>query len=198
MKRYWHVISFFMAVSILISCRGGETRPPDSGVNQKSSQPEIEKVFLEAGIPLLKQKVSPRDFSLPLVTSSPVMGRTQSLSSLKGKVVFLNFWATWCPPCREEMPSMEALYKGYREKGLEILAVNSGENQQEVLSFLSNKEFSFTVVLDSDSKTSRAYGIQAFPTSFIIDREGNIVARVVGSMNWDVPNIRAALEMLLN
>ena len=183
------IFTLFLAVFILTSCQAKD---------QKSSQSEIEKVFSEAGIPLLKQRVTPRDFSLPLATSSPVMGRTQNLGNLKGKVVFLNFWATWCPPCRQEIPSMEALYSRYREKGLEILAVNSGESQQEVLAFLSSNKLSFTVVLDSDGKASQVYGIQALPTSFLIDREGNIAAKLVGSINWDEPKVHAALEMLLN
>ena len=189
MKRCWLVFTFLLTVCFFASCQAKD---------QKSSQSEIEKAFAEAGIPLLKQKVTPRDFSLPLASSSPVMGRTQSLGDLRGKVVFLNFWATWCPPCRQEIPSMEALYSRYREKGLEILAVNSGESQQEVLAFLSNNKLGFTVVLDGDGKVSQAYGIQALPTSFLIDREGNIAAKVVGSLNWDEPKIHAALEMLLN
>ena len=156
---------------------------------------ETVKAFSDAGLRLLSQKVSPRDFSLPVV-SPPGTGENLSISALKGKVVFLNFWATWCGPCRSEMPSMESLYNLYKEKGLEILAVNNGEEQEQVLAFLRNNGLSFTAVLDADSKVSASYGIQAIPTSFLIDREGKIIARIVGSLNWDTPKIRNAIEQL--
>jgi thiol-disulfide isomerase/thioredoxin len=151
------------------------------------------KIFDEAGLRLLSSKVSPRDFSLSLPG-----GETRSLSSYKGKVVFLNFWATWCGPCRVEMPSMEALYNKFRDKGLEILAVNSGEDQVTVSSFLKNEGFSFPALLDSDGRVSANYGIQAIPTTFLIDRDGMIILRLVGSIDWDTPKIHAALESLLS
>ena len=156
---------------------------------------DLAKAFAEAGLPLLKQKVSPRDFTLQAAQKSS--GETLSLSALRGKVVFLNFWATWCGPCRSEMPSMEALYSRYREKGLEILAVNCGEEKEQVLAFMTNNGLSFPAALDSDGKVSGNYGIQAIPTSFIIDREGKIIARLVGSIDWDTAKMRAAMERLL-
>ena len=119
------------------------------------------------------------------------------LKDLQGKVVFLNFWATWCGPCRDEMPSMEALYTQYKDKGLEIIAVNVRESSKEVLAFMNEYSLSFPAVLDSDGRVSNSYGIQAIPTSFIIDREGKIITRLVGSIDWDTPEIRAAIESLL-
>jgi thiol-disulfide isomerase/thioredoxin len=151
------------------------------------------KAFDEAGLRLLSSKVSPRDFSLSLLE-----GETRSLSSYKGKVVFLNFWATWCGPCRVEMPSMEALYNKFSDKGLEILAVNSGEDQATVRSFLKNEGFSFSALLDLDRRVSANYGIQAIPTTFLIDRDGMIILRLVGSIDWNTPKIHAALESLLS
>ena len=163
---------------------------------QVTSSADMAKAFAEAGMPLLKQGISSREFSLP-----PVWPETQkenlSLGALKGKVVFLNFWATWCGPCRAEMPSMEALHGRYREKGLEILAVNCGESKEQVQTFMKNNGLTFTAVLDTDGKASGSYGIQAIPTSFLIDREGKIIARLVGSINWDTPKIREAFELLL-
>jgi len=184
MKKY---MSLFLAAAVFLLCSC-------TAKAQNNTQDEsLVKAFSEAGLPLLKEKISIRDFSLPTLT-----GENQSLSDLKGKVVFLNFWATWCGPCRSEMPSMEALHNSYREKGLEILAVNSGENQAQVLAFMTGNQLSFPVALDMDGKVSMAYGIQAIPTSFLIDREGKIIARLVGSLDWDTPKIRAAMEMLLN
>ena len=195
---------FFAVLFLLCSC---------SARTQDVYPADLVKSFAEAGLPLLKQKVSPRDFSLPAVLSAPVQsaavkpplavpqgttGKNLSLSALKGKVVFLNFWATWCGPCRAEMPSMEVLYGRYKEKGLEIFAVNCGEEQEQVLAFMKNNGLSFPAALDSDGKVSKSYGIQAIPTSFIIDREGKIIVRLVGSIDWDTPKIRTALERLLD
>jgi len=163
---------------------------------QDAFPPDTAKAFADAGLPLLKQKVAPQDFSLPLAVQGTI-GKLQNLNELKGKVVFLNFWATWCGPCRAEMPSMQVLYDNYREKGLEILAVNCGEKQEQVLSFLKSNKLSFPAALDTDGKVSNIYGIQAIPTTYLIDRDGNIIARVMGSINWNTPKIRSALEKLL-
>jgi len=151
------------------------------------------KAFDDAGLRLLNERVSPRDFSLSLPE-----GETKSLSSYKGKVVFLNFWATWCGPCRIEMPSLETLYNKFSDKGLEILAVNCREDQAAVSSFLRNEGFTFPVLLDLDGRVSLNYGIQAIPTTFLIDRDGMIILRLVGSIEWDTPKIHAALESLLS
>ena len=183
------ICSILAALLLVCSCSG----------RAQDASSDMAKVFADAGLRLLSQTVSPRDFSLPLVSPSaaPAEAETQSLGALKGKVVFLNFWATWCGPCRAEMPSMQALYDRYREEGLEILAVNCQEGQQEILAFMKNNGLSFPAALDSDGKVSQAYGIQAIPASFLINREGKIISRVVGSINWDTPEIRAAMEQLL-
>jgi len=151
------------------------------------------KAFDEAGLRLLSKKVSPRNFSL-----SVLEGEKRSLSSYKGKVVFLNFWATWCGPCRIEMPSLEALYNKYSDKDLEMLAVNCGEDQATVRSFMKNEGFTFPVLLDSDGRVSINYGVQSIPTTFLIDRDGMIILRLVGSIDWNTPKIHAALKSLLS
>ena len=180
---------FFAVFFLLCSC---------SARAQDAAPPDMAKVFADAGLRLLSQKVSPRDFSLPvLYPATGKMGDALSLGDLKGKVVFLNFWATWCGPCRTEMPSMEALYNRYKERGLEILAVNCREEQGQVLAFMKDNGFSFPAPLDIDGRVSTAYGIQAIPTSFLIDREGKIIARIVGSIDWDTPKIHAVMEYLL-
>jgi len=161
---------------------------------QDSSASDMERIFANAGLRLLAQRVSPRDFSLPLVGADR---ENLTLSELRGKVVFLNFWATWCPPCRDEMPSMESLYGRYKEKGLEIVAVNMRESQELVHAFMSDYGLSFPAVLDINGGVSTGYGIQAIPTSFILNREGQIVARLVGSIDWDSPQIHAVFESLL-
>jgi len=161
---------------------------------QEKSSEALARAFEEAGLRVLKERIPSRDFSLPIASS----GRAQSLSGFKGKVVFLNFWATWCGPCRAEMPSMNALYSKYREKGLEIIAVNIMEKEADVIAFMENNKLSFPAYLDTDGAVSNSYGIQSIPSSFLIDREGKIVVRLVGSIDWDAHEIHAAIDQLLN
>jgi len=162
--------------------------------NQVEAQVSTEAVraLRDANIQVLGQRRDPRDFTLSLLG-----GGNASLSSYKGKVVILNFWATWCPPCRVEMPSMETLYRRFNVQGLEILAVDIGEDASLVQQFISNNGYTFPVLLDTNNRISSIYGIEAIPTTFIIDREGKIVGRIVGSIMWDTPKVIAAIDALL-
>jgi thiol-disulfide isomerase/thioredoxin len=123
-------------------------------------------------------KVSALDFKL-----KDLNGKEVSLSQLKGKRVFLNFWATWCPPCKAEMPEIEALYNETKDSDLVILAVNIGESQNTVKSFMDKNKYNFSVLLDTDNSIAAKYNIQSIPTSFFIDKDGVIVSRHIGSMN---------------
>jgi peroxiredoxin len=153
----------------------------------------VQRAFSQARIPLLKKRSLAKDFSLPLLG-----GGTQTLSALKGKVVFLNFWATWCPPCQAEMPSMEKLYRHLEKAGLEFLAVDIQEDTKEVEAFITESSLNFPVALDESGRVSRLYGIRNIPTTFIIDKNGMIIASVVGSRDWDSPAVIIAFETLLN
>jgi thiol-disulfide isomerase/thioredoxin len=153
---------------------------------------DVVKAFKNAGLPILEQGIAPDDFSLPLLN-----GRIQRLGALKGKVVFLNFWATWCPPCRSEMPSMNTLYQRFKGQGLEILAVDCAEDKQDVDYFMTRNKLDFSALLDVSGDVSDIYGIEAIPTTYIIDKEGMIISRVVGSRNWNDPKVFAAFEALL-
>jgi thiol-disulfide isomerase/thioredoxin len=154
---------------------------------------EVAKAFADAGLPVLKDSVRPIEFTLPLLEG----GVEQKLSDFKGKVVFLNFWATWCGPCRVEMPSMETLYNKYKDQGLEVLAVNIQEQQSDVAAFMKNNKLSFPAALDRSGDVSKRYGVQAIPTTYIIGRDGKIICRVTGSLSWDNPKILTAFETLL-
>jgi peroxiredoxin len=93
---------------------------------------------------------------------------------------------------------MEALYNRFKDKGLEILAVNCEESQEDVIYFMKNYGLTFPALLDEDGRVNGAYGIQAIPTTFLINRDGRIILRLVGSINWDTEKIHAAIESLLN
>jgi thiol-disulfide isomerase/thioredoxin len=133
------------------------------------------------------------DFVLPLLN-----GINLNTTDLRGKVVFLNFWATWCGPCRAEMPSMETLYRRFKEQGLEILAVNLQESPKGVSAFMDQLGLTFPAALDQRGSIGAAYGVMAIPTTYIVDRNGGIIARVTGSLNWDNPKLFSAFEALLN
>ena len=165
-----------------------------------AAESPLANAFAAAGLPPpLRQPVPARDFSLPLLSiEQAAAGELLQLSDLRGKVVLLNFWATWCGPCRDEMPSMESLYNKFKDRGFEILAINCMETPADILAFKESYNFSFPVPLDIDGRMGASWGIQAIPTNFLIDKEGNIVFRLVGSIDWDTPQIHAALELLLD
>lgn len=135
-------------------------------------------------------------------------GNTHKLSDYKGKVVFLNFWATWCPPCREEMPHIEEIYKeyGYNKNDVIILGAASpataenpspqDESEEKIKAFLTKNNYTFPVVFDVKGEIFRNYYINAFPTTFMIDREGNIMGYVAGGLSKE--NMKKIIEMTLN
>ncbi len=144
------------------------------------------------GLTLVPDPVNPIEFQL-----QSLGGPRVKLSSLKGKVVLLNFWATWCPACRQEMPSMQRMYRALRAEGLEILAVDLQENTQRVQGFAKELGLSFPIALDSDGSVGTQYGAHALPTTFLLDRRGLIFAWAVGSREWDTPEMLAALRGIL-
>lgn len=109
---------------------------------------------------------------------SDLTGRTWSLKGLRGKVVLVNFWATWCPPCRKEMPDIEKLYRRFGDKGLVVLAV-SDEAKPVVQKFLGQHPFSFPILLDPGDKTSKSYVVEGIPMNFVYDRTGRLVAESI-------------------
>jgi len=134
----------------------------------------------------------------PDFTLQTVDGRSITLSSLRGKVVLVNFWATWCPPCREEMPSMEEMYRNYAPGGLELLAINVEENGPQVLpDFLKAHPHTFPVLMDTAAKVQNSYGVFQFPETYIVDRNGIIVDKVIGAIDWTAPSSLIELNRLL-
>jgi thiol-disulfide isomerase/thioredoxin len=153
---------------------------------------DVAGAFSRAGMPLLKEKAPNADFTLPLLD-----GTRQTLSGLKGSVVFLNFWATWCPPCREEMPAMEKLYQRFKSEGLEFLTVNIQEDKKTVEAFMKQMGLSFPVALDSGGDAAALYGIRGIPTTYILGRDGAIIAAAVGGREWDSQAMMDAFGLLL-
>jgi peroxiredoxin len=134
------------------------------------------------------------DFTLP-----DLEGNQISLSTYKGRVVLLNFWATWCPPCRLEMPTMEKAYRKYRDKGFEVVAVSVDAGpKSSVKSFLKELGLSFQVLLDPDMETLRAFRGFSLPTTVVIDRQGVIRSRELGYRDWSDEESTKLLQRLLS
>jgi len=110
-------------------------------------------------------------------------GKTVSLSDFRGKAVLLNFWATWCGPCRAEMPFLQQVHEEWADKGLVILAVNIGEGQSEVEEFMEEFGLSFLALLDTDREVALQYNVRAIPTTYFIDKEGVIQELKVGTFS---------------
>ncbi|WP_297528248.1 TlpA family protein disulfide reductase [Thiohalobacter sp.] len=126
-------------------------------------------------------------------------GNRHRLSDLRGKVVMLNFWATWCGPCREELPSLEALYRDLRDQGFEVLAINQWETPDHVFSYMGQIDVfpTFPILFDRDSRVSELYGIRGLPTTLVVDPEGRVVYRAIGGRNFDHPEVRGLIRRLL-
>jgi thiol-disulfide isomerase/thioredoxin len=133
----------------------------------------------------------------PAVTLSDLDGRARALADFRGQVVFLNFWATWCVPCRQEMPALEMLYRTYRDRGFVVLGVNFREATREVRAFMDDARLTFPALLDTDAKVSEAFRVRGLPVSFLLDRQGRILWKAVGTRPWDGPHGRAHLAEVL-
>jgi peroxiredoxin len=132
------------------------------------------------------------DFTVTLVR-----GDTLKLKEQRGKAVMINFWATWCPPCREEMPAMERLYRRHRERGFVLLAVSVDTDAALVKPFLEGHKLTFPVALDPTMGLANAYGVRALPASFLIDRDGYLAALALGPRAWDNRAAHALVEGML-
>jgi peroxiredoxin len=125
-------------------------------------------------------------------------GRTVRLSALRGKVVVLNLWATWCAPCVEEMPSMERLWTALRDDDFALLAVSQDEEGGRVVApFVERMRLSLPVFLDPDRQVGDRYGVWGYPETFVIDRNGYVVERVIGPRDWSTAEQVAALRTLI-
>jgi peroxiredoxin len=112
-------------------------------------------------------------------------GNIVRLDDLRGKVVLLNFWATWCPPCRFEMPSMEALHEELSSQGLVVLAVAPRESAEDVRSFYNEHRLSFPALLDHEAEVSGLYKVWSLPTTFVINKHGYVVGKIIGYRDWN-------------
>lgn len=145
-----------------------------------SQDQELERLFSNIGILKIPHISRPVEIQL-----KDVFGNTVSLSDFRGKIVFLNFWATWCPPCIIEMPSMEKLHRRFKDKNFVMVAINSQETDAQTKSFFNKYKLSFIALLDSSGEVGSWFGVNALPTTFVLDIEGRIIGRALGPRDWN-------------
>lgn len=133
----------------------------------------------------------------PDFTLKDMTGKNISLSAFKGKVVLLNFWATWCPPCRAEMPALNKLYHSLKPRGLEVVSVSTDRSINDIKDFLKKQKVDFPILFDVDSSVSKQFRVFSMPTTFLIDRNGMIVEKFYGEYNWTEPETKGKIEKLL-
>lgn len=133
----------------------------------------------------------------PEFTLKDITGAAFSLSAYKGRVVLLNFWATWCPSCREEIPSMNKLSRQLKSRGFSIIAVSTDRSVSDVRVFLKDHPADFTVLLDSLSVSKSLYKVFVLPTSYLIDKRGVIVEKFYGEEDWSDPELVKKIESRL-
>jgi peroxiredoxin len=137
-----------------------------------------------------RQKIA-EDFALPTPN-----GGSFRLSDHRGKTVLVNFWATWCPPCREEMPAMERLYQRHKDRGLMLVAVSIDADPALVPPYLKASKLTFPVALDPKAEVANKYGVRALPSSFVVDRAGTMTALALGPRAWDNDASHSLVEAL--
>ena len=121
-----------------------------------------------------------------------------SLKDFRGRLVFLNFWATWCTPCREEMPAMERLFQQFKDKGFVILAVSVKDSRKDALAFVKELKLTYPIALDPEGKVGLLYGAWGLPATYLIDPKGIVLARAWGPADWYSPAARQLIGTLLN
>ncbi|MFY9588048.1 MAG: TlpA disulfide reductase family protein [Actinomycetota bacterium] len=120
------------------------------------------------------------DFTLPALN-----GGTFRLADQRGKVVLVNFWATWCPPCLEEMPAMERLWRKHKDAGFVLVAVSVDTDPKKVVPFVTEHKLTFPIALDTKMSVAEKYGVRALPSSFILGKDGGLAALALGPRHWD-------------
>ena len=133
----------------------------------------------------------------PALELADLDGKAHRLADYRGQVVLVNFWATWCGPCRAEMPSIERLRKSMQGRPFAVLAVNVGESARVAREFAEKLPVQFPVLLDRDARTTKAWGARVLPASFLIGPDGGIRYSYYGDLDWSSPEVRASIEALM-
>ncbi|AEJ61576.1 alkyl hydroperoxide reductase/ Thiol specific antioxidant/ Mal allergen [Spirochaeta thermophila DSM 6578] len=197
--RWWAMVLVLSLATMGCSEQQSESQKQATGVGQKalervsvSMEESLEGYLARAGFSTPSTPVPAPEFMLPLLEGGQV-----SLSDYRGKVVLLNFWATWCPPCRMEMPSIETMVRALKGEDVVFLAVDVQEQRSQVSSFIKENGYTFPVLLDATGQVARMYAVSGIPTTYFIDKEGNVRGKLVGARNWDAQVVYEAIKRVL-
>jgi thiol-disulfide isomerase/thioredoxin len=165
----------------------------DAGHWAKADSPKLERLFEDMGVLELPQTTDPVEIRL-----QDINGNLVSLSDFRGRIVFLNFWTTWCPTCRVEMPSMEKLHQKFKDQDFAMVTVNIQESAAQVEKFYKNFKLTFTTLLDTTGEVAIGFRIRSIPTTFILDKSGRIIGTIMGPREWGAKKAVALFEHLIN
>ena len=144
------------------------------------------------GLTQLPDRPQAPDFVL-----ADIDGNQYRLSDYRGQVVIINFWATWCPPCRAEMPSMQRAWQQLEKEGILMLGINVGEDEDTIFQFTANYPVEFPLLMDQDSRVINQWPVRGLPTTFVMSPEGKITYRAIGGREWDDPDLLAMVRALM-
>lgn len=178
------------------------TAPENTSHPQGSPSPEkedsqlarkISSYMRQMAIQKFERNLQSEDFALPSLSGDEVR-----LSDFRGKWILLNFWATWCGPCREEMPSMEKLYQEFKDQNFVILAISIDQEEMGVVAHFADAfHLSFPILLDPKQVTTSTYAVNSIPTTYVVDPNGMIIGGARGSRNWESEAARNLIKVLL-
>ena len=158
-----------------------------------SQKQELDRLFANIGILKIPHVTRPVEIQL-----KDASGNLIRMSDFRGKVVFLNFWATWCAACVVEMPSMEKLHRLLKDKNFMMVAINVQESNVEVKAFYKKMKLSFTTLLDTNGEVATGFAVNALPTTYILDKGGRIIGTAIGPREWDSRASIALFDYLIN
>jgi len=180
MKRYFFsIIMLTFVLAVFISGVIIDPSGVGSMVIAKNDDRQTDRLYRKLGVLKIPRILPPGDVRL-----NNLDGKLIHLSDFNGKIVFLNFWTTWCPDCLFEMPSIEKLHAQLKDRDFVIIAVSLQEPGSRVKDFVKKFNLTFTILLDTDGKIGRQFGIRSIPTTFVLDRDGGIIGKVFGAREW--------------
>jgi len=206
-----HATVAVLAVTLAFTACSKESREPplpsQGGSTTKSGDaPAATESLVEAAVtnaPWYAERfeklgfyVFPTPEAIPPFSVKTMAGKSASVSDLAGKVVLLNFWATWCPPCKSEMPSIEALYVKLKGSAFDITAISVSEKPQTVVDFLKANKYTYPFYLDESGEASAPFAGRGIPTTFVLDKQGRAIAGLVGARSYDGPEVVSLFKEL--
>jgi thiol-disulfide isomerase/thioredoxin len=185
--------------SVAVCCSCARPRWFDRGVLAVLLLMWVVPLWAQSGAPaqVLKPLAEPR--AAPELGLVALDGRKYGLADFEGRVILVNFWATWCPPCRKEMPALVRLAQHFQGEAFEVVAVNVGESVERIQDFLQTLPVlpDFSMLLDPDGSVSRAWQARVVPTTLVVDRNGHIVLGALGEVDFDSPDLRGQIQALM-